>query len=208
MLSNFVVIVSIVVIIGSLLILSGFKKLRCRCVVSGCSRFLGGCSLIMVGVLLLGAGANLYTYQRLVKEQWVGIISVQKIDKTADVFTVVFKRSSGVETYELGGDQWRLDSKILKWKGIASLLGFDTVFRLDRISGRYQDIDVAMKKRVRMYSLSGLEGIDLWRWAHEHTEWVPWIDAIYGNGVYMPLKDGAQYEVQVGLTGLIARPLN
>jgi len=192
-------------LMGFLLMLSGIKKLRCRCLVSGCGRSVMGSVFLVLGVLLLGVGTNLYTYHRLVNEQFVGLISIHKTKN--GLFEVVFKRSAGTERYELDGDAWQLDSKILKWKGVAYLFGFDTVFRLERLSGRYRHIDVAKKQTVRMFSLAEPDGIDLWDWVHEHQSWVPWVDAIYGNSVYMPMENGRQYEIQVGLTGLIARPI-
>ena len=51
--------------------------------------------------------------------------------------------------------------------------------------------------------------IDTWQLARDHKEWVmPWIDAVYGSATYLPMADGAVYEVRVSPTGLLARPLN
>ena len=37
---------------------------------------------------------------------------------------------------------------------------------------------------------------------------LPFVDAVYGNAAYMPMSDGARYEISITQTGLIARPVN
>jgi hypothetical protein len=37
---------------------------------------------------------------------------------------------------------------------------------------------------------------------------MPIIDAVYGSATYLPMADGALYEVSLSHTGLLARPLN
>ena len=34
------------------------------------------------------------------------------------------------------------------------------------------------------------------------------VDTLYGSGAYMPMADGARYEVRITQNGLIARPTN
>jgi hypothetical protein len=48
----------------------------------------------------------------------------------------------------------------------------------------------------------------LWYLAREYKQWVPWLDALYGSAAYVPMADGAAYEVKVSQSGLTARPLN
>ena len=37
---------------------------------------------------------------------------------------------------------------------------------------------------------------------------MPWVDALYGSVAYVPMSDGASYQVVVSQNGLVARPLN
>lgn len=39
-------------------------------------------------------------------------------------------------------------------------------------------------------------------------EWQIGVDALYGSAAYVPMTDGAAYEVAVSQSGLLARPLN
>jgi hypothetical protein len=109
---------------------------------------------------------------------------------------------------DLRGDEWQMDARVLKWRGIAILIGFDTLYRLDRLSGRYRDITQERTEKRTVYSLSEEEGLDLWTIARRYAHWIPWVDALYGSATYMPMVGGASYTVSVSSTGLLARPSN
>jgi hypothetical protein len=91
---------------------------------------------------------------------------------------------------------------------VANILGFDTAYRLERIAGRYSDIDRERASPRTVYALHAPEGVDAWALLRSHHEYVPWADALYGSATYVPMADGAAYEVNVSQNGLIARPLN
>jgi hypothetical protein len=91
---------------------------------------------------------------------------------------------------------------------LANLLGFDTAYRLDRISGRYTSIDDERSLPRTVYALNQPERVDLWALAHRYRSLVPWIDALYGSATYLPMADGARYAISVSQSGLIARPVN
>jgi hypothetical protein len=91
---------------------------------------------------------------------------------------------------------------------LANVLGFDTAYRLDRISGRYASIDDERSLPRTVYSLTQPERVDLWELAHRYRSWVPWIDALYGSATYLPMADGARYSISVSQSGLVARPVN
>ncbi len=41
----------------------------------------------------------------------------------------------------LEGDLWQLDLRVLQWRGLASLIGLENGFRLQRLSGRYLAVE-------------------------------------------------------------------
>jgi hypothetical protein len=112
------------------------------------------------------------------------------------------------EILDLRGDEWQIDARVLKWRGIAVLIGFDTLYRLDRLSGRYRNIVQEITGQRTVYSLSEEQGLDLWLIARRYALWIPWVDALYGSATYMPMVDGASYTISVSSTGLLARPSN
>ena len=168
--------------------------------------------LISAVLFLLAAGAvlvsaNLRTYQRLTAEQPAGALQFTRIGNHQ--FNGAFTLPSGERAdFELRGDEWQVDARLLKWRGLAELLGFDTVYRLDRISGRYTSIDDERSLPRTVYALSQPERVDLWALAQRYRSFVPWIDALYGSATYLPMEAGARYSISVSPSGLIARPLN
>jgi hypothetical protein len=110
--------------------------------------------------------------------------------------------------FMLYGDDWQLDARVLKWKGWANLLGLDAQYRLERISGRYRDIEQERRDERTVYALSQNPGLDLWELSNRYRRWLPFVDAMYGSATYLPMAETARYEVKMTQTGLIARPMN
>lgn len=66
------------------------------------------------------------------------------------------------QSFELRGDEWRIDARVLKWRGLANIAGFDTVYRLERIGGRYRDIDSERGAPRTVHVLNQPARIDAW----------------------------------------------
>jgi hypothetical protein len=97
---------------------------------------------------------------------------------------------------------------VLKWHALANIVGFDAAYRLERIGGRYTRVEDERAQARTVYALNAPRRIDPWELAHRYHSWVPWVDALYGSATFLPMADGALYEIKVSQTGLIARPLN
>ena len=183
------------------------RSLRRRRIVGGLVR--GGASLVLVLIAVCVAliGANLRTYRQLTGEQPAGELQFVRIGYQQ--FNGVFSFPSGEHTdFALRGDEWQVDAHVLKWRALANLFGFDTAYRLDRISGRYTNIDDERNLPRTVYSLNQPDRVDLWEMVHHYHSWVPWVDALYGSATFLPMADGALYEIKVSQSGLLARPLN
>lgn len=59
-----------------------------------------------------------------------------------------------------------------------------------------------------MHSLSGENPLDVWRVARRLPLLFPGVDAYYGTATYVPMADGARFEVSLSRDALIARPMN
>ncbi len=194
-------------LIALLFFVGAARSLRRRRIAGGLVR--GGASLVLVLIAVCAAliGANLRTYQRLVAEQPAGELQFARVGYHQ--FNGAFTFPSGERTdFALRGDEWQLDAHVLKWRALANLFGFDTAYRLDRISGRYTNIDDERNLPRTVYNLNQPDRVDLWEMVHRHHSWVPWIDALYGSATFLPMADGALYEIKVSQSGLLARPLN
>jgi hypothetical protein len=167
---------------------------------------IGAVALLMAGAALL-VSTSLRSYQRLSAEQPAGALQFTRIGSRQ--FNGVFTLPSGDSTeFELRGDEWQVDARLLKWRGLADLLGFDAGYRLDRISGRYTNIDDERTQPRTVYALNPPARLDLWKLVHRYHAWVPWVDALYGSAAFLPMADGARYSLSVSPSGLIARPVN
>ena len=176
--------------------------------VTGSLQGLSGLSLGLSGLFGLSITANLYSYDRLTHEQAIALLTFQQIEEQQFQVEMTYENSAEKESYLLHGDEWQMDARIIKWHGWAQLLGLNAQYRLERISGRYSDIDEELKKQRSVYALSDKDEIDYWALIKNYEKWLPWVDAYYGSATYLPMENNATYSVFLTQSGLIARPIN
>jgi hypothetical protein len=194
-------------LLGCLFLIAAVRRFRLRRTTGG---FVAGTSALalfaLAGCALL-IGANLRSYQRLTTEQPAGELVLSRVG--GHQYSAILTYPSGESAvFFLRGDEWQIDARLLKWKAIANLAGFDTMYRLERISGRYSTIEDERSQPRTVYDLNPPGHIDLWEVIHSYHSWLPWFDALYGSATYLPMADKAQYEIKVSQSGLVARPLN
>lgn len=162
--------------------------------------------------LILLVISNLTTYQRLTFERDIARLSIVKIvnhnyEVTFDYLEV--DQNNAANSFLIRGDEWRLEARILKWQGWANLIGLDSYYQLDRLSGRYRNIEQAGSQLPTVHALSNQDkGIDLWQLKRLMKSNLPFLDAYYGHAVFLPLENAAVYIVSINQAGLIARPGN
>jgi hypothetical protein len=199
--------VAVCALVGLLFLIASGRRLRRRrfgaCAFHGVSSlafFLAAAATAVLGV-------NLLTYQRLTHEQPAVRATFARAAEQQFNATLMYP-SGEVRGYVLRGDEWQIDARVLKWRGLANVLSFDTAYRLERLSGRYSDIERERTAARTVYALHPPEHIDAWALLRLWHQYIPWADALYGSATYLPMADGAAYEVTVSQTGLVARPLN
>jgi hypothetical protein len=199
--------IAVFALTGILLLVAAVRRLRRRRLIGG---VLTGATALVLILLSLGAAliaANLVTYQRLSFEQPAAELQLTRAAPRE--YTAVLTYPNGERaSFALRGDEWQVDARVLKWHAFANLIGFDTAYRLERISGRYASIEDERNQGRTVYALNPPRRIDPWELVHSYHSWVPWIDAVYGSATFLPLADGALYEIKVSQSGLVARPLN
>jgi len=162
--------------------------------------------LAVVAVLMLVV-SNLYIYQRLSHEQQVARLVFARVDDRH--YRALLEEPGGKKReFDLAGDEWQLDARVLKWRAWAQLLGLQTRYRLARIQGRYRDLAMEKSARRSVYDLTPGDTLDLWAWL-QSTQF-PWhfADALYGSSTYLPMVDGGAYTVNLSGSGLVARADN
>jgi len=197
----------IIAIIGVVWFISGLARLSHGRFFNGPSRSLAGLVLLLVVAFITLLALNLHTYFALTHEQLVAIVRFDAIGP--QYFHARLTDASGhVIQTDLHGDEWQLDACVIKWSGFATLLGLQTRYRLDRLSGRYRDVAQERNAIHSAISLTPDNWLDSWSLMQRYARWLPWVDASYGSATYLPMVDGGEYQVTLSTTGLIARPEN
>lgn len=110
--------------------------------------------------------------------------------------------------FEIYGDMWQIDMRLLTWQPLVHLLGLDTLYRIERVSGRYKSIEDEHTQARSLYSLNEeIYGVEVWRFLLENFQGTL-VRSYFGAGVYAPLSDQALYGIYLSETGIELRPLN
>jgi len=165
-------------------------------------------ALVAVVGLAIAVALNLRTYGRLTHEEPVAELAFQARGPQRWHATLTTVADLSKREFEIAGDEWQLDARVLKWRGWANVLGLDARYRLERVSGRYRDIAQERSAPRTVYALGEEPALDLWALARDYPGWLPFVDAVYGSATYLPMADGATYEVALTQSGLVARPQN
>ena len=204
---TFTALIVVCALLGLLFLVASVRRLRRRRVMGGMAHGATALILFLLAAVAVLIGSNLKTYQRLSYEQPAGELQLSRSGERQ--FDAVLSYPSGERAnFELRGDEWQVDARVLKWRAFANLIGFDTAYRLERIGGRYSKIEDERALPRTVYELNTAGRVDPWELIHRYHSWVPWMDALYGSATYLPMSDGALYEIKVSQSGLVARPLN
>ncbi len=204
---GFCLVVVLLGIAGLLLVAGGFKRIFHAHFAGGGGRIVLGLLFLFVFAFVAAVALDLRTYLRLTYEQPVATISFSA-SGPQDFRATLTDAAGHIRTLDLHGDDWELDARVLKWQGVATILGLDSLYRLERLEGRYRSEQQERNDYHSVVELSTDAGLDLWSLAQANARWLPWVDASYGSATYLPMADGAQYSVSLSPTGLLARPAN
>lgn len=198
-------------VIGLMLLFAGFGKLASLKPVSGGGRMIFGIGFLgLAGVVAL-AGLNLQTYKRLTLERDAAHIRFDAVADKPNTFqaTVTLPQETEPRVYELWGDEFSMGAQVIKFKPLANMLGYDSVYRLENLEGRYSNrysteaVTQAESNGIRLYENPGL---DVRRFAAEQGARFGLEDVQYGSAVYMPMGDGYEFDVSITQDALVVRP--
>ncbi|ABC29333.1 Cation/multidrug efflux pump [Hahella chejuensis KCTC 2396] len=162
---------------------------------------------LLFAVFLCFLALDMYRYKAYQQETTIATLSMQKLGD--QLYRVkVAAPPDGEYSFDVSGDLWQLDARLVSWSGPFSALGMQPGYRLERISGRYYSLEQENDGARTVFAIAPSDiGFDFWAWLNSH-EGVPWVDAKYGSATYLPMRDGAIFTVSIGNDGLIARPVN
>lgn len=198
---------TIFALISVMLLFSTIRHTRRRRVLRAGGAFVGSVASATLGGVGILIVFSYFTYGRLTDERSISLI---EFSQTApdEYMARLMVDGEPDRLLTLRGDEWQLDARVVNWKPPATLLGLDPIYQLERLSGRYSDIDRELSAARTVHSLADRQFLDLWSVAKRFPILMPGIDAYYGTATYVPMADGARFEVSLTRDALIARPVN
>ena len=181
------------------------RHLRRRRHLAAGGRGMLGLVFLALALLLGGTGYALRGYRLLGQEKPVLAIDAHILSPQRWQLTLNWPDGS-TRTVQLDGDDWRLEAVVLKWKLPALLAGVPPLYRLDRLSGRYDDPAQEIGAPRTLITFDDAGRFDLLTLHRNYPQWLPEVDTVYGSGAFLPLVDGGHYSVSLQRTGsLVAR---
>lgn len=163
-------------------------------------------AFLLAGLGLALLGGAILDYLQLGQDERVARISLRQIEPqrwSARLETADAQHRS----FELRGDEWQLDARLIRWKLPALLAGAPNLYRLERLSGRYGDPKQELEAPRSVHALANDAFPDLWTLKRQFPQYLSFVDADYGSAAYLPMLDGASYDVSLGTRGgLVAKP--
>lgn len=190
--------------LGALCLVLAVLGFRGRRFIAASTATLAGLLWLSLAALFVTLGAGLAGYRALTREEVALRVMITPLAGKKFLADARFPEGRA-ETWEITGDQLYVDARILKWHGIANLLGLHTAYELDRIGGRYRDIAEERAAPRTIHALGAPKPFDLFEWVERHTWMAPLVDAEYGSATFIDVDDIAAYEVRVSTTGLLIR---
>ncbi len=201
---------SIILLIPALLLLliawllfAGSRRTR------GMGRFLRGVFGLLFFLLALALGGLamlLHNYLHIADDIAIARVSIKQLGPQ-DFQMVFVPRAGATRTLDLHGDQWEVDARVIRWDLPAQLAGFPPLYQIERIGGRYRDIAQEHASPRSVVAVNDPAWFDIWTFKHRFPRWLPFVDADYGSGAYLPMVDGGQFDLFLNTRGgLLAKP--
>jgi hypothetical protein len=193
-------------VLGIILTFTGIVALTRAHVLSFAAQTLLGVTLLALGGLAGMIAFGIQGYQALTREEIAARITV--VPAGPQHFSATFNYPDGrVARFNIAGDEIYVDAHILKWQPLANFFGLHTAYELDRVGGRYREIEQERSAERTLYSLSQAKKVDLFGLRERHTFLAPLLDAKYGSATYVPVTEAGELELRVSTTGLLMREL-
>ena len=205
----FVLIPALACALFALIFLGGMRRCaRKRRYGSAGLRFVLMIGFALAAIGLVALAAALYHYLELEGETQVATIALRQVEPQR--YSATLTTADGrTRNFEIAGDEWQLDARVIRWELPALLAGAPPLYRLERLSGRYGDLKQEREATRSVHDLAQDAFPDLWTIKKQFPQYLPFVDTEYGSAAYLPMLDGATYAVSLGgRGGLVARPAN
>jgi hypothetical protein len=190
-------------VVSALVLLAAARAARGRPVLAAAGG-LGAAALLALAALCAALAASVHGYRALTREEVAAVVEIEPVVRQRFVARVTLA-DGRPRRFELAGDELYVDARVLKWTPWANLLGLHTSYALDRIAGRYADLEDERRAPRTVHSLADGARLDLFALRREHEFLAPLVDASYGSATFASADRPAALEVRVSTTGLLVR---
>lgn len=168
--------------------------------------FLIGLLLLLLGVSAVLIEVGTRGYRALVREEVAATVRLRPVGPGS--FDAGFTFPDGeTRTYRLAGDQLYVDAHILKWRPLVNVLGLHTEYELDRVAGRWSDLEEERSRPRTVHDLGRRKPFDFFDVARSVPLFDPLVDVEYGSASFIETGEGGTFELRVSTTGLLLRSL-
>ena len=161
-----------------------------------------GLAMLLFSVSLGLVGYTFTQFNFAAEPKVIATLAFDQINQQE--FEVELVTASGnKKVFTLLGDQWQLDARLLSGVGFGDL----PLYRLERLTGRYLSLEQERSSEKSVYGLFETDSLDVWTFLYKN-KWLGFLTAQYGSAAYMPMANGAIFEVSLTESGLVGEPLN
>ncbi len=158
-------------------------------------------TFIFISIILLAFLAPAYTYQRFNSEYPIATLAFTRVLDQQYIAELRAADYCDNREFVIEGDQWQLDASFIKWTGLGVMLGFDSRYRLDRLSGRYRRVAEQNANPILAHDISpeavfnALENSVFIESGAFFEKLNPLIDTVFGSSVYMDINTDDIYNI-------------
>lgn len=168
------------------------------------SSLVASLALLAAAALCVALALSIHGYRALTREEVAAVVEIQPVVHQRFLAYVTLADGT-TRTFELAGDELYVDARVLKWHPWVNLLGLHTHYALDRIGGRYVDIEDERNEKRTIHTLVDGQRLDAFTLRREHALLAPLVDASYGSATFTNADRITTVEVRVSTTGLLVR---
>ncbi|MGB5849339.1 MAG: hypothetical protein WBH40_12675 [Ignavibacteriaceae bacterium] len=160
--------------------------------------------MLVLALLFATITVSLKGYQALTHEELAATVEIMPVSDQKFIARFTFPDST-IAKFELAGDELYVDAHILKWKSLANLFGLHTFYELDRVAGRYSEIEEETSKDRTVFSLGKEKMVNIFDLRLEYELLSFLLDAKYGSASFVNVSNSAKFNIMVSTTGLLIR---
>jgi hypothetical protein len=191
-------------LVGLILLMRGMRALRHAHHMRSAGGILSGLLMLSCAAIAVLIALGMQGYQALTREDVAARLTVRPLGPKH--FETIVRFPNGRETvHDVAGDEVYVDAHILKWHPYANLIGLHTAYELDRIGGRYRELEQEKSAARTVYSLRQDKPVDLFGLRRRYEFLGPLVDAQYGSATFLPVNGPAVFELRVSTSGLLLR---